>query len=352
MIKVKFDNFERKTRYIFSSYDETVRFTFGAGSYMVDGMLESEGHVLIGRYCSIARGVQFYIGLNHAMEKVTTYPFDTVNDDAQFRPSASCPGPRQIIIGNDVWIGNDVTIMGGVRIGNGAVIGAGSVVAKDVPPYAVVVGNSARIVRYRFSEEIIQKLQKIKWWYWQDNVIRENYELMRHPEEFCRKFYREGTGRDSSEIAEELAGLRAAGNELYYFIADIDRAAPEDKSAPVWENVIQQYMQQVSDKSPEILLVEIPDSKYAEVFQANLAEILSSLGDRAPAVYTHSNMQEVQSILQNIDCFITSRDGSSSAAVDYAWDYGVRIKSGLDDDLFAGSLCKSTKDIFKPDRKS
>ena len=81
---------------------------------------------------------------------------------------------RQIIIGNDVTIGAYATIMGGVTIGNGAVIGANSLVTKNVPPYAVVGGNPAKIIKYRFDEETITRLNSIKWWHWDDDKIKKH----------------------------------------------------------------------------------------------------------------------------------------------------------------------------------
>ena len=70
-------------------------------------------------------------------------------------------GGGGVTIGNDVWIGTNAIILGGVKVGQGAIIGAGAVVAKDIPSYAVVVGNPARVVKYRFSEDLIQKMLKI-----------------------------------------------------------------------------------------------------------------------------------------------------------------------------------------------
>lgn len=84
---------------------------------------------------------------------------------------------KKVIIGNDVWIGSHALILGGVKIGDGAVIGAGAVVTKDVPPYAVVGGVPARIIKYRFSQEIIDKLLEIKWWNLPENILKENIKL-------------------------------------------------------------------------------------------------------------------------------------------------------------------------------
>ncbi len=125
----------------------------------------------IGKFCSIASQVKIIVGGNHDHKnKVSNYPLQ-----AKFFRSidleSSTKGP--VVIGNDVWIGMNATILSGVNIGDGAVIGAQSVIAKDVPPYAIVVGNPARIVGARFNEEIIGKLMKIRWWDWTDLEIRD-----------------------------------------------------------------------------------------------------------------------------------------------------------------------------------
>ena len=88
----------------------------------------------------------------------------------------ACKG--DISIENDVWVGATSTIMSGVKISNGAVIGGGSVVTKDVPPYAIVVGNPAKVVKYRFNEEQIDKLLRIAWWDWEEEQIKENAMLL------------------------------------------------------------------------------------------------------------------------------------------------------------------------------
>lgn len=98
---------------------------------------------------------------------------------------------KKTIIGNDVWTGRNVTIMAGVKIGNGAIIGAGAVVTKDVPDYAIVAGVPAKIIKYRFSEDIIFKLNKIKWWDWSDDLIASRYDDFLDVNNFVEKYYTE-----------------------------------------------------------------------------------------------------------------------------------------------------------------
>lgn len=144
----------------------------GRGSYGHPSIMSwGEGAVCrIGKYSSIADGVQIFVGGNHRVDWVTTFPFSALwVQAAEIVGHPSTKG--DVIIGSDVWIGNGATIMSGVKIGDGAVIGAKAVVAKDVPAYAIAVGNPARVVKYRFTSEQIQKLLDIKWWEWPEDQI-------------------------------------------------------------------------------------------------------------------------------------------------------------------------------------
>lgn len=126
--------------------------------------------VTVGNYTSIGPYVQIHTLHQHACiqdwllvstsQKIPEYPHPQ--------------GEEKVTIGSDVWIGRNAVILGNVTIGDGAIIGAFSVIAKDVPPYAVVVGNPQVIKRYRFTEEQIEKLLKIKWWLWPDEKVDEN----------------------------------------------------------------------------------------------------------------------------------------------------------------------------------
>jgi acetyltransferase-like isoleucine patch superfamily enzyme len=163
--------------------------------------------ISIGRYCSINGTARIWN--NHPIHYVTTSPIlDHVlfydYDKYKIRQSllqkygkyeynhsyenSPIRKNKPIMIGNDVWIGANVCILPGVTIGDGAVIAAGAIVNKDVPPYAIVGGVPAKIIRYRFSRDICEKLLKIKWWDWEHKDIEDNIELLFNPEFMCKKF--------------------------------------------------------------------------------------------------------------------------------------------------------------------
>lgn len=136
----------------------------------------------IGKFCSIADHCR--IGMSgHSLQYMSTSPIFTQKINALqecwidkniFEHKST---DERVYIGNDVWVGSHVLINGGVHIGDGAVIGAGAVVVKDVPPYAIVGGVPARIIRYRFSPEVIEKLLDLKWWNYKETILKENIEF-------------------------------------------------------------------------------------------------------------------------------------------------------------------------------
>ena len=133
----------------------------------------------IGMFCSIADHCR--IGMaTHTLDYLSTSPLFTQKNNA-CRTSWST-GVREnisqrVIIGNDVWVGSHSLILGGVRIGDGAVIGAGAVVTKDIPPYSIVGGVPAKVIRYRFSESIIEELLKTQWWDYPEEELRQKIGL-------------------------------------------------------------------------------------------------------------------------------------------------------------------------------
>lgn len=122
--------------------------------------------LIIGKFCQIAAGVEFIMnGANHQMNSITTFPFFSLDKwDAETPNKNDMPLKGDTVIGNDVWIGQNAVILPGVHIGDGAIIGCNSVVSRDVEPYTIVAGNPIRIIRKRFDDELINLLEKFKWW--------------------------------------------------------------------------------------------------------------------------------------------------------------------------------------------
>jgi acetyltransferase-like isoleucine patch superfamily enzyme len=132
--------------------------------------------VRIGSFCSVGPGVLFVCAGEHRIDTATTYPLRIVAKEIRNGAETFSKGPTTV--GHDVWFGARCIVLSGVTIGNGAVVGAGSVVTRDIPPYAIAVGNPARVIRYRFSPEVIERLQSSQWWNWSDDLIRERVALL------------------------------------------------------------------------------------------------------------------------------------------------------------------------------
>jgi len=129
-------------------------------------------HANIGAFTSIASGVVIG-GARHPMEWVSMSPVFYAGRDSVRTKFAEhvLVAPDPVNIGNDVWIGRAAILLSGISVGDGAVVGAGSVVTKDVPPYAIVAGNPAKLIRYRFANEVIEKMMEIKWWNFTDEKL-------------------------------------------------------------------------------------------------------------------------------------------------------------------------------------
>ena len=161
----------KKEIYLFARSKKYIT-RWGEGSYGIPSIISYDKHssVAVGNYVSIASGVHFLLGANHKMGCITTYPWDKVNTT---KNTFDASERGNITIGNDVWIGYGATIIGEVTIGNGAIVGALALVVDDVPPYAVVGGVPARVIKYRFSEENIKNLEAIAWWNWGKRIIEK-----------------------------------------------------------------------------------------------------------------------------------------------------------------------------------
>jgi virginiamycin A acetyltransferase len=150
--------------------------------------------LIIGKFCALADKVTFIMnGANHPLDGFSTFPFYIFGNGWE----ASAPKPGQLPykgdtqIGNDVWIGFDATIMPGINVGDGAIIASKSVVTKDVPAYAIVAGNPAQIVKYRYCEKTIDALLEMAWWDWPvETITRALSAITSSDLEALKGFYR------------------------------------------------------------------------------------------------------------------------------------------------------------------
>ena len=145
------------------------------GEYSSIGRYTKITHTTIGKFCAISWDTTIN-AIGHPYDNLSISAFPYVPSVGNFVKERKT-FHKQVIIKNDVWIGANCVIMPGLTIGNGAIVGSGSVVTKDVPDYAIVVGVPAKVIKYRFSDEIIKELQELQWWNLDYSIIKQNIHL-------------------------------------------------------------------------------------------------------------------------------------------------------------------------------
>ncbi len=141
----------------------------------------SKVKLVIGKFCAIAAETKFIMTGDHKLDAISTYPFPVFGNgwESAFNV-CDLPVKGDIVVGNDVWFGYDSLVMNGATIGNGAIIATKAVVVKDVSAYSIVAGNPAKVVKMRFDDKTIGRLQKIAWWDWDIEKINKNLKLICH----------------------------------------------------------------------------------------------------------------------------------------------------------------------------
>ncbi|MEL7011772.1 MAG: CatB-related O-acetyltransferase [Pseudomonadota bacterium] len=140
--------------------------------YLIPGGAET---LIIGKFCQIAHGVTFITSeANHRYDGFSTYPFAIFDGGIGTKRPSLPQGGVDTVIGHDVWLGRGATVLPGARVGNGVIVGAGAVVGGQVAPYSIIVGNPGRVLRMRFDQTIVVRLQKLAWWDWPIDRILAN----------------------------------------------------------------------------------------------------------------------------------------------------------------------------------
>lgn len=295
--------------------------TIGRDSYIEAAVVCAEldeklvYNVQIGRYSSVADDVKFIVDMNHDYKR----PCQGILSGIDYPRPHNIKRKGQIIIMNDCWIGSSVTILSGVTIGNGAVVAAGSVVTKDVPDYAIVGGNPARIIGYRFDEKQIEALKQIRWWNYSDEQIAECAgELYGDIDAFIEKHLPKVT---NAVPDVELAPFN--GRRLLY-IPDFEQ------SYPTYMQVIDSFVKTCSGTDTELLLYVKED----ELLQ-NKLEVLNRIFDQYSEDNCYVNLyvgslSDERALFGQVDGYITNRSTDNIVHMDMADYYGIPIISGVD----------------------
>ncbi len=297
---------------------------------MLTGCKEDNVHfVSIGRYSSIGGNLTVLCNMNHDYRSV----YQGVICEFADQNKATASYWRQIgqndvnlikkgtvIIGSDVWIGSDVTILSDVTIGDGAVIGTGSMVTKDVPPYAIVAGNPARVVKYRFEKDIVEKLERIQWWnFSKDEMLAAQNDMQGDVESFVSKYYSNAVYY--SKTADNRRQTR--------FLAFMDIYS----EYPTYVETAKEFSKQFDDGSAELIICY----KKNDLMEENAAKLI------AGSLPSNSNVklsvmgidkEEEERVICDADYLFVHRDQEVISRISYAFKYGIKCISSVDKPIF------------------
>lgn len=281
--------------------------------------------IAIGKGCSLAEAITFMVDLDHDHASVVQGVLSCLRDDKVEHKSRR---KASIILQNDVWVGHGATIMAGVTLHNGCVAAANAVVTKDVPPYAIVGGNPARILRYRFDEDTIAGLQKIAWWDWPKEVLTARKKDLSLPAPaFVEKYLLEAESR----LEQVQPPPVKTGGKAILFVPDIG------EPFPLYEKVLAQYFELA--RPDWELLIYLPQ-KISGAKNIRLIErILKRYEDCDTCVTIQSGTDlDERMLFQYADYYVTTRSLETVYRTCLADLYGAKILFGTDEPIFPSIL--------------
>lgn len=314
----------------------------GRGSYTGPGKLHTyhalyapeEVHLIyIGRYTSIGDNLQVYCDINHDYRSVymgVIPEYGDPSEDAPIRERIGQMTKRMeqkglVVIGSDVWIGNDVSVISDVTIGNGAVIGAGSVVAKDIPPYTIWCGNPAVCIGKRFPDDISSGLQRISWWDYDTDRLKEiESDMKGEPRDLVTKY-----APCAKDCSMEDPVFKP-DNGLPTMVTFLDT----DTDYPTFGDIIDQFITRFNDRSANLVLCyDKYKAKDKETMDA-LSGTLAKLNGRVNLYPLEADQSEEENIIAHSDTFVLGRDIRNIRRISYALKYGLKCLSGANKPIF------------------
>ena len=308
--------------------------TIGRDSYIeqatVETVLDSQliYNIQIGRYTSIAPDVTFIVDMNHDYRR----PCQGRIAGATYNRPDRIKRKGQIVIMNDCWIGERATIMSGVTIDDGAVVAAESVVTKDVPAYAIVAGNPARIIGYRFSKEQIEKLLLIRWWNWDaEKVLDASEDLNGNIEKFIDK-YNESAVKELMEIVpvnfNRIEKSNTGEDRVLLYVPDFEQ------DYPTYPRVIETFAKSYENTNTELLLYIKEDEFLDDKLEA-LNQVFAEYENVNCYVNLYvGNVSDMRGLFAQVDGYITNRSLDNVQNMDIAKMYDIPIISSVDIPVF------------------
>lgn len=312
--------------------------TIGKNSYIVDAKIETglnldknvssdRGifNLQIGKYCSLAEKITFLIDINHDHQSVYQ---GYISEFSDLRTESKLRRKGQLLIENDVWIGNGATIMGGVTIHSGAVVAAGAVVTKDVPPYAIVGGNPAKIIKYRFSDDIIKKLLEISWWNWPSHTLRERAtDMTGDVEAFVDKYYPQALAERHRISSAESPINRSSTEDNFLFFLDFD------DPYSLYPKIIREFCHSYHGTDQHLVLA------FAEAFtEKQIEQLTTTLNEfedfDVSIQILDCSETPIDTVIANTDIYITNRDQNNMERAEIAYKFEKKVISGVDLPVF------------------
>lgn len=284
----------------------------------------------MGRYTSLGHDVRLIIDMNHDYKSVyqgliPEFASDAGGKEGLGQNEKNLPHKGQILIGNDVWIGDNVTILGGNIIGDGAVVATGSIVTKDVPPYAIVAGNPARIIKYRFEKDIVDDLQKIQWWLWSPEQLKAAEEDMKGN---IRNFVEQYRIKEEAERTIEFTRILDGSKPCILYFLDVDY--PD----ALWKKVICEFVEKYAHGEAELVLAyNLLDTNHEAQIQ-KLLKALETFPESEAVINIYGYVNEEESLISQMDYYITNRTEKTLQRTMCAWRNGVKVLAAVDAPIF------------------